>query len=427
MTSFSKDRPLVSIVLPVYNGEEYIASAIDSVLAQSYTNWELLIVDDGSTDSSSSIVDDYAAKDSRIVVAHQPNGGVNAARAKGVDNASGTLLTFLDADDTFPPHAIEFMKSLFNTGIDLVAKGPADEIWRKDNYIKALWQGKTGPALWGKMFRTDLFKPIGHALDRRIVMGEDLLLNSMYALNIENVRFFTQSVYVVNRENDSSVTRTFKHNWAYEKYYFNQVEELFLSKCSSWDSFEDIQLLVNKSWLNAMKYVMLDGGSIRYDDSDFKKVAAFFSDKKEALVPSEKLIFKVRESWLYRLILRFSILLPAEFFRFVIVGILATALHYGIYLLLDLAIPANPAYAIGYILSFFFNFILTSRFTFKKKATVKKGLGFGLSHLVNFSLHMLLLNLFLSLGMSEVLAPIPVYCICIPVNFLLVRLVFNKF
>lgn len=421
-----KDCPSVSIVLPAFNGERFLASAIESVLAQTCSDWELLIVDDGSIDATSAICDHYADSDRRIHVFHQVNSGVNAARAIGIDHAKGSLLTFLDADDTFLPNAIEFMKNLFNSGIDLVAKGPADEVWSKVSYIKALWQGKTGPALWGKMFRTTLFKPIGHALDRRIVMGEDLLLNSMYALNIENVRFFTHSVYVVNRENESSVTRTFKHNWVYEKYYFSQVEELFLKKCSSWDSFEDIQLLVNKSWLNAMKYVMLDGGSIQYDDPEFKKVAAFFSDKKTALGPSEKLIFRVRESWLYRLILRFSTLLPAEFFRFVFVGILATALHYGIYLLLDLAIPANPAYAIGYILSFFFNFFLTSHFTFKKKATVKKGFGFGLSHLINFSLHMGLLNLFLYLGVSEALAPIPVYCICIPVNFLLVRLVFNK-
>ena len=115
-----------------------------------------------------------------------------------------------------------------------------------------------------------------------------------------------------------------------------------------------------------------------------------------------------------------------EFVRFVLVGLLATAIHYGIYRLLDLVMPANPAYAIGYILSFFCNFFLTSAFTFKKKATVKKGLGFGLSHGVNFALHMILLNVFLFLGLSEAWAPIPVYCICIPVNFLLVRFVFNR-
>ena len=119
-------------------------------------------------------------------------------------------------------------------------------------------------------------------------------------------------------------------------------------------------------------------------------------------------------------------LLSVEFVRFIVVGILATAIHYGVYLLLDLFIPANPAYAIGYIISFLFNFLLSAHFTFRKKATPVKGLGFGLSHLVNFTLHMLLLNFFLYLGFREALAPIPVYCICVPVNYLLVRFVFNK-
>lgn len=118
--------------------------------------------------------------------------------------------------------------------------------------------------------------------------------------------------------------------------------------------------------------------------------------------------------------------ISAEFIRFAIVGVIATGIHYGIYLLLDCVMPPNPAYAIGYIISFFCNFYLSSRFTFKKKASVKKGVGFGASHLVNFALHMGLLNLFLFLGVGEAWAPIPVYCICVPVNFILVRLVFNK-
>lgn len=426
MSTECENSPLVTVVLPVYNGEKYLVSAVNSVLAQTYTNWELLIVDDGSTDSSATLCDDFAARDFRISVFHQPNGGVNAARAKGIDNASGKYLTFLDADDTLLPHALDYMTGLFQDGIDLVANGKQERIYSRADYVKALWNGETGLVLWGKMFRTSLFRPIDYNLDRRLVMGEDLLLNSIYALNINAASIFTRTVYAVNRNNETSVTRTFKHNWEYEKFYFNKVEELFLNQCKDWDSYEDIKLLVNKCWLNAMKYVMLDGGDIHYDDPEFRAVQAFFIGRKKEIGPSERLIFSIRSSWMYRKIIKASAILPAEFIRFVIVGLLATALHYGIYLLLDLAIPANPAYAIGYVLSFCFNFYLTSRFTFKKKATVKKGFGFGLSHLINFGLHMGLLNLFLYLGVSEVLAPVPVYCICIPVNFLLVRLVFNK-
>lgn len=115
-----------------------------------------------------------------------------------------------------------------------------------------------------------------------------------------------------------------------------------------------------------------------------------------------------------------------QFLRFGIVGVIATALHYGIYWFLMHYMNASVAYTIGYILSFVVNFFLTSFFTFKKKATVKKGIGFAVSHGVNYLLHIGLLNLFLWIGLSKSLAPIPVFCIVIPVNFLLVRFVFRK-
>ena len=115
-----------------------------------------------------------------------------------------------------------------------------------------------------------------------------------------------------------------------------------------------------------------------------------------------------------------------QFVRFGIVGVFATAFHYGIYWLLMYYMNASVAYTIGYVLSFVANFFLTSYFTFKKKATVKKGVGFVLSHGVNYLLHIVLLNVFLWMGLSKALAPIPVFCIVIPVNFLLVRYVFKK-
>lgn len=405
----------------------YLASAINSVLAQSYTNWELLIVDDGSSDATPAICDTYSEKDSRIISFHQTNGGVNSARAKGIHHALGDFLTFLDADDTISSDALQMMLDGFSDGIDIVCCGSIDNTFSKDDYLTALWKGVIRPGICTKMFRSILFKQIDYFLERRLVMGEDLLLNSIYALNIKGAKSISHYCYLINSSNEASVTRTFKHNWEYEKYFFSKVDSLFLSQCTSFGSFEEIRFLVNKCWLNAMKFVMLDGNSIQYDDVEFKEVETYFSDKKGTLGPSERLIFSVRNAFLYRLILKSYLTFTSkEFFRFVIVGLLATAVHYGIYRLLDLIIPANPAYAAGYITSFLFNFFLTSRFTFKKKATVKKGFGFGLSHLVNFTLHMLLLNLFLFLGLSEDWAPIPVYCICIPVNFLLVRFVFNK-
>lgn len=121
-----------------------------------------------------------------------------------------------------------------------------------------------------------------------------------------------------------------------------------------------------------------------------------------------------------------------EVVRFGIVGVTATLLQYFIYwLLLRLAIHwdveagthtlSTVAMTIGYVVSFIYNFIASTRFTFRVKANARRGAGFLFSHVVNYSLQMLTLNLFLLLGVSEQWAPIPMFCVCVPINFLLVR------
>lgn len=121
-----------------------------------------------------------------------------------------------------------------------------------------------------------------------------------------------------------------------------------------------------------------------------------------------------------------------EFIRFCLVGGLATILHYGIYLLLLKAIKidvvwwTNLAYTFGYVISWFVNLYLTAHFTFKKDVTLKRSVGFAFSHFVNYLLHMLLLNLYLKWGIGKEFAPIFVYLVAVPVNFLLVRFVFKK-
>lgn len=115
-----------------------------------------------------------------------------------------------------------------------------------------------------------------------------------------------------------------------------------------------------------------------------------------------------------------------EAVRFGIVGVGATALHYGIYYLLQQVIDVNVAYTVGYAVSFVANFYATSYFTFGTPPSWKKLFGMGAAHGVNYLLHILLLNLFLWMGIPKVWAPFPVFAVVIPVNFLLVRFVFKR-
>lgn len=115
-----------------------------------------------------------------------------------------------------------------------------------------------------------------------------------------------------------------------------------------------------------------------------------------------------------------------EAIRFIIVGILATIIHYGIYYVCKSFIAVNIAYTLGYIISFIANYFLSSYFTFRTNASAKKAVGFGMSHLINYGLHMVLLNTFLHFGINDKIAPVFVFAIVIPVNFILVRTILKS-
>lgn len=118
-------NPLISIIIPVYNVEKYLSRCLDSVVAQTYTNWECLLIDDGSDDSSGLICDEYVLRDSRFRVFHKENGGVSHARNTGIEKMKGEYVCFSDSDDTFEKDSLQIYMSTFekNTDIDIVRGG----------------------------------------------------------------------------------------------------------------------------------------------------------------------------------------------------------------------------------------------------------------------------------------------------------------
>lgn len=119
----------ISVIMPVYNSEKYLHEAIDSVLAQSYTYFELILVDDGSTDSSGRICDDYSNKDNRVIVIHQKNGGISDARNSGLLIAKGEYIVFADNDDIFK-------EDLLKENIGIIKKHNADIVKFGVEYIE---------------------------------------------------------------------------------------------------------------------------------------------------------------------------------------------------------------------------------------------------------------------------------------------------
>ena len=115
--------PKISIIVPVYNTEPYLSRCVDSILSQSFTDFELLLVDDGSTDGSGKICDAYAEKDSRIRVFHKENGGVSSARNMGLDKARGEWITFVDSDDELLSNGLQVMMGGVSDEVDLIMAG----------------------------------------------------------------------------------------------------------------------------------------------------------------------------------------------------------------------------------------------------------------------------------------------------------------
>lgn len=170
------NQPIVSIIVPVYKVEKYLRQCVESVLAQTYSNWQLILVDDGSPDSSGKICDQYSRNDERIRVLHIENKGLSGARNAALPFVEGEFLTFLDADDALHPKFIELTLSHFSEDIDVVASShtfdesyravpasfPVYEFSGKEFTCEILYQSIKGctNSACGKLYRSSLFNSI---------------------------------------------------------------------------------------------------------------------------------------------------------------------------------------------------------------------------------------------------------------------------
>lgn len=183
---------MISVIIPVYNTKQYLRSCLDSVLAQTYADLEILFIDDGSSDGSAELLDSLAETDSRIRVIHQPNGGVCAARNRGLEAARGDYLSFIDSDDTLEPDMYETLMGLirehqadiahcsYNRVTNGVIKpiGASGGVYVHDR-VQALTCLLTGKlfagSCWTKLYARKLFQDV--RFPRGIRTNEDMLVN----------------------------------------------------------------------------------------------------------------------------------------------------------------------------------------------------------------------------------------------------------
>ncbi len=181
---------MVTVIIPSYNVEQWLPNAIQSVIDQTVRDWELVIVDDGSTDSTGAIADKAAANDPRIKAIHTPNRGAASARVAGLGHATGSYVTFLDADDSITADALEWMTRYVTDDVAVVvgglrrctdrgsyaARGEYSGVISVGEYVEGLLKGDFSTSMCAKLFRRQDLLEINEVIDSEIVLSEDMLM-----------------------------------------------------------------------------------------------------------------------------------------------------------------------------------------------------------------------------------------------------------
>lgn len=184
----------ISIIVPAYNIETYLARSLDSILAQTYPNIEVIVINDGSRDGTGAVLDHYAARDHRIRAIHKENGGVTSARLRGLEEATGAWIGFVDGDDLVEPdmyerlleNALKYDTDISHCGYRMVFPSRVDyyhntgKLQEQDHDagLRDLICGSfVEPALWNKLYRRALFTGITEKMDFSIKINEDVLMN----------------------------------------------------------------------------------------------------------------------------------------------------------------------------------------------------------------------------------------------------------
>lgn len=212
-----KENELISIIVPVYNVESYLAKCLDSILTQTYLSFEVILINDGSTDRSKSICEEYANKDNRFILINKKNGGVSSARNQGLSVAKGEYITFVDSDDRIKPQYLEVLyknAKVYDADIsmckwvrndsDNVVIGNKIEIWDEEqafyNYFKF---HQIDGNVYAKLYRHSCIR--GLVFDEKLKIGEDQIFVIQAIEKSKKNVFQRKPLYIYNIRNASAM------------------------------------------------------------------------------------------------------------------------------------------------------------------------------------------------------------------------------
>lgn len=230
---------MISIIVPVYNVEPYLRRCLDSIIEQTYRDLEILVIDDGSTDQSGKICDEYAELDERIRVTHTENRGLSCARNRGLDNATGDWIGFVDSDDWIEPDMYEvLLKRAEETGADIVECGyykefkntseempSVTEIISETDAIEALVYGKITGLVWNKVYKRDIFSTVRFPVGREF---EDIYTTHKLVCDARVAKIKESYYHYVQRNSGISQCHEINNltdNWVAHKKRYEDLED----------------------------------------------------------------------------------------------------------------------------------------------------------------------------------------------------------
>lgn len=265
----------VSVIVPIFNAEKTLHSCVKSILAQSYRNLEIILVNDGSTDGSLHICQSFVDIDNRVVVIDKKRGGVSSARNSGLKVSTGDFIQFVDADDTLQPNMAEkLVEAVLETNEDVVicgyyrassknvnAKQPKSAIYSetstfKDAFVE-LYKGAFFNAPWNKLYRRDKIKI---PFEESTSIGEDLLFNLAYFSNCDKISVISDSLYNYNATSQNSLAGKYDDSLLATQIRLNKkIQEFFENKFGSIDFRNTNEVFAKEIYYYLKKLVILSG------------------------------------------------------------------------------------------------------------------------------------------------------------------------
>lgn len=224
-------NPIISVIVPVFNAEAHIEECIRSILAQQFDQFELILINDGSSDLSGSICERIAREDCRIRVIHQKNAGVALTRAEGIRNARGAWIAFADADDRLYPNNLSLLYETAVKGSYDIVKGsiintrgkkfihrdttPLDGI----SFLKSVLNDTTFAYIYAAIYKKSIFDEDCICKDRSICIGEDVLTNMLLSKKITAAKNITDIIYYYRTNSESVMSQKIPHPDYWKRYY----------------------------------------------------------------------------------------------------------------------------------------------------------------------------------------------------------------